>query len=110
MPDIASEAQLLRESVEGDTADDTRAHLGEEAFRLGGIGMEEVIGHGEAQHGVAEVLHAFVADVIVAHALDSHRFMGESHMIQSDIPRIETEDIVDILVECFVLGIFWARK
>ena len=69
--------------------------------------MEEVIGHGDAQHGVAEVLHTFVADVVVAHGLSGHRLMREGHAIQGDILRIETKDIVNIIIKCLVGRVFW---
>ncbi len=100
MADVFGKAQFFRESVERNAAHNARAHLCEKAFGLGGISVEEIVGYSGAQHGVAKVFHAFVADVVVAHFLGSHRLMGESHAIQSDVLRIEAEDIVDILVEC----------
>ena len=68
--------------------------------------MEEVVSYSSAQHGIAEVFHAFVADVVIAHSLSRHRLMGEGHTIQSDVLRIKTKDIVDIVEKRFIGRVF----
>ena len=48
MADIGTKAQFFRQFVEGNTTHNAGTHLGEEAFGLGGISVEEIIGHDSA--------------------------------------------------------------
>ena len=72
--------------------------------------MEEIVGHGSAEHSIAEVFHSLVVDVVIAHGLGGHRFVREGYAIQSDISRIEAEDIMNILVERLVLRVFGSEE
>ena len=72
--------------------------------------MKEIVGHGKTQHDIAKVFHALVVDMIVANIFRGHRLMCESNTIQSNIFRTETENIVNVLGECFFLRVFKTRK
>ena len=69
------------------------ARGGEESLTTAGIVVEDDVGDDGFEYGIAEVFHAFVADVIVAHGLGGHRLMGEGHTIQSDVLWIKTKDL-----------------
>ena len=59
--------KFLRKLVKGSSADNARAHLGEETFRLSWVCVENKVAHNEVEDGIAKIFKPLVGEAIVAH-------------------------------------------